>query len=318
MGFTAFPNGISSFGVPVIPSAGPLDIPITGQVFFVNNATALSPAVTGVNNVGAGYGSSPLRPFSTIAYAISQCVANRGDVIYVLPGHAENIIAAGGITVNVAGVSIIGIGGGAASGSTLGPTLTLKTATTATFKVTAANVTVRNIYFNATGIDAIAKIFDIQAANFTLDNCEVYFAKTGAVALKGLVVDTAAHANGLTLTNNYIHGDAAANCTNFVQLVGGDSIVIANNVIVGNFTTSLGPINNITAALTNVLITSNILVNKTAVSTSVIVLLTGSTGFITNNRLGILNGTAPITADSVIVGGNYYAAAVGVSAGTLI
>jgi hypothetical protein len=317
MGYTNFPYGITSFGVPVIPGAGPLNLPITGQVFFVDNSTAISPAVTGANDASS-YGTSPYRPFSTIAYAISKCNANNGDVIYVCPGHAENIIAAGGITVNVAGVSIIGLGGGAASGTPTRPTLTLKTATTATFKVTAANVTVRNIYFNGTGIDAIAKIFDIQAANFTLDNCEVYFAKSGAVAIKGLVVDTAAHANGLTLTNNYIHGDAAANCTNFVQLVGGDSVVIANNDIVGNFTTTLGPINNITAALTNVNISGNFLANRTSASTNVIVLLTGSTGKITNNRMAVRTGTAPVTADAVDVGGNYYVAAGGVTAGTLL
>jgi hypothetical protein len=40
---------------------------------------------------------------------------------------------------------------------------------------------------------------------------------------------------------------------------------------------------------------------------------------ITNNRMSVLTGTAPIVAAAINgVGGNYYKAAVGVAAGTLL
>lgn len=307
---TNFPSGVASNGTALVPSGGGGGV-VVGNVFYVGNlSTVPSTSVAGVDD--PSYGTSPQRPFKTINYASTKCTANNGDVIYVLPGHTESITAAGGITCGIAGVTIEGLGSGSAR-----PAVTLSTATTATFKVTAANVTVKNIYFDGTGIDAIAKIFDVQAAGFKLDGCEVYFAKSGAVALKGLVTSTQAAGNNLAINNCYIHGDAAANCTNFVQLIGGDSIKITNTVIMGNFTTSLGAVNNITNAVTNIVIDNCRFSNSTASSTKCIVLLTGSTGWVTNNRLGILSGTAPITADATYWEGNYYAAAAA-TAGTLV
>ena len=306
-----FQSGSSIFGIPGSYSGGVAcavaNMPVSGNIFYVENSTLM----TGADDIGTN-GQSPLTPFKTINYAFTQCAANNGDVIVVGPGHTEAVKAAGGITAGVAGVTVIGVGFG-----TTRPSITLSTATTATVKITAANVTFKNLYFDGTGIDAVAKIFDVQAAGFCMDTCEVYFAKSGAVAIKGLVVDTAAHANNLSINNCYIHGDAAANCTNFVQLVGGDSVRITHNIIHGNFTTSLGCVNNITAALTNCLIDNNRLLNLTASSTKAVVLLTGSTGSITNNRLQILSGTAPVTADGCMWSGNYYAATIA-TAGTLL
>jgi hypothetical protein len=41
-------------------------------------------------------GTSPDAPLATIAAAVALCTANRGDTIYVAPGHAETVVAAGG------------------------------------------------------------------------------------------------------------------------------------------------------------------------------------------------------------------------------
>jgi hypothetical protein len=220
------------------------------------------------------------------------------------------------ITADVAGISIVGLGTG-----NLRPTINW-TATAGTFLVSADNVTIQNLYCTPTGIDAVVTPFSLTSAlgNTKFINMECYFAKTSYVALKGFLTATTAHAaDKLLIDGCYIHGDPVANCTNAIQLVGGDSIVIRNSYIRGAFTTSLGPINNITAAVTGIQIDGNTLINTTAVSTKAIVLLTGSTGSVTNNRIGILNGSAPVTADAIEhVGGNYYTAAVGVSAGTLL
>ena len=53
----------------------------TGNVFFV---------MTGGTD-SAGYGLHPDRPFATVDFAIGQCTANQGDVIYVMPGYTETI-----------------------------------------------------------------------------------------------------------------------------------------------------------------------------------------------------------------------------------
>lgn len=128
-----------------------------GDILFVNSAT-------GTN--GAGYGKSPDAPVATIDYAVGLCTASAGDVIYVMPGHAEAIAAAAGIDADVAGISIIGLGKGS-----LKPTITMGTATTATFRVNAANVTVRNLRF-VNNIDSLVKFIDVNENYATIEDCD--------------------------------------------------------------------------------------------------------------------------------------------------
>src|SRR3989442_11988440 len=101
---TNFPNGISSFGIPMTGAASPSVL--TGKVFFVDSTNAAAKDVSG------GYGSDPTTPLKTINFAITQCTADKGDTIYVLPGHAESVSAAAAISIGIAGVHIIGLGTG--------------------------------------------------------------------------------------------------------------------------------------------------------------------------------------------------------------
>src|SRR5262245_18486040 len=106
-----------------------------GNLFFVQSTHT---------NKGdtAGRGTSPDAPFNTIDYAIGQCTASQGDVIIVLPGHSETVTAAAGIEADVAGITIIGIGEGK-----LCPTVNFTTTAAATFKISAANVSVEGLIF---------------------------------------------------------------------------------------------------------------------------------------------------------------------------
>lgn len=80
------------------------------------------------------------RPWATVAYALTRCTASNGDVIMVMPSHAETLIAAATIAHSVAGVSVIGLGIG-----TSRPTFTWSTSTAATWAITAANAYIENI-----------------------------------------------------------------------------------------------------------------------------------------------------------------------------
>ncbi len=113
-----------------------------GSVFFVGSG------VTGATDA-AGYGDSPDAPFATLDYAIGQCTANKGDVIYVLPGHAETTTA---IALDVAGVKIKGLGYGRSR-----PSLTATTAATDLLNVTAANCVLENVRLigAASGVTAL-------------------------------------------------------------------------------------------------------------------------------------------------------------------
>jgi len=224
---TAYPNGVSSFGVPVMPST--LPVLTTGSVFFVH-------AGTGVDEGPAG--KTPQYPFKTLDYAIGKCTASKGDVIYCMPGHTDTITAAGTITLDVAGVSIIGLGQGL-----LRPTITYTTAAAGTFAVSAANCKVQNIIFNANYADIVAAVV-VTGKDFTLEGClfkeqatNMNFltcVATGAVAngadglsvirCERISIDAAALAfvsileacNRLSLIGNFDNQSSAANVGHFL------------------------------------------------------------------------------------------------------
>lgn len=296
-----FSNDLLIRGLPINPSA-------PGQVFWVYNGTNLAPQGRAGSDGNRGTFESP---FATIAFAVSQCTAGRGDIIFVKPGHAETITAAAGLALNKQGVTIIGLGTG-----TTRPSLTFSTVVGATMTVTASGCTLANFFLDMTGIDNLTNPISVSAAGFTLTGCQVRMATASAQAATALI--STAAANALTIDSNVFYGTSDAGTTNVLQLVGGDRIVINNNFFQGAYTTSLGAINNVTTAMTNALITGNYINNLTASSTKAMVFLSTSTGFISDNRMQILSGTAPITGAAMSwVGNNYYAATIA-TAGTLI
>jgi len=131
----------------------------TGNIFWVDS---------GHSNTkdDDGSGQNPSAPFKTIDYAIGQCTADQDDIIFVMSGHAESVIAAGGITCDVADVQIIGLGNGADR-----PTITFDTSTAATIVMSAANVSFENFIFKNTQ-DALVVGFPVTAAYCSFENCE--------------------------------------------------------------------------------------------------------------------------------------------------
>ena len=150
-----YPNGFKD-GVTI--NNVPLTMTNPGDVFFVSNADVLldkNQSVAGVDQAGGG---TFQRPFRTLDFAIGQCTASRGDIIFVMPGHAETYSDATSLNMDVAGVSVIGMGSG-----TLRPTFTLDTADTATIPVSVDNVMFYNCKFVANFL-SIAKCFTLTTA----------------------------------------------------------------------------------------------------------------------------------------------------------
>ena len=94
MALSNYPNG---FKDGVVLKGVPQEIPNPGKVFWVNNSGVLAEGGVGGSN---GNNGSYQKPFETIDYAVSQCKANRGDVIYVMPGHVETISSASGLDLD--------------------------------------------------------------------------------------------------------------------------------------------------------------------------------------------------------------------------
>ncbi len=182
---TNFPNGVASQGVPVIPS-----IPLsTGTYFFVSSTVGSD------NNTGR----DKQHPLATLAAALLKCTSAKGDVVLLMPGHAESIATATALGVSVSGVQIVGVGTGA-----LRPTFTFTTAT-ATITVSAANVTWTNCIFISNFANVATAFTTSTAKDLWIDNCA--FLDTDATHNFLCCVTTNSTANaadGLTFTRNYV------------------------------------------------------------------------------------------------------------------
>lgn len=186
MGLTNFPKGITSFGVPVMGS-GPTIPATTGTYFFVQSTTGSA----------AGSGLSPSEPFATVQQAIDKTTANAGDVIILMPRHAETVTATS-IAMNKAGVTVVGLGNGLSR-----PTFTFGAAA-ATITVSAADCVWANTICIANFL-SVASAFTLSTAkDFRLDG-NSFIDNSSILDFLSIVVTNATDnaADGLTVTNNY-------------------------------------------------------------------------------------------------------------------
>ena len=198
MAMSNYPGG---FADGVMIRGIPLTMAHPGKVFWVGNATAA--ILPGQKSPSDGNQGTFNDPFSTLDYAIGKCTASRGDIIMVKPGHAENISAASGITVDVAGIAIVGLGTG-----TLRPKFSFITAATATMVVSAANVSFYNIQWEANFAD-VAIGLDVSGVDgLSFDSC--YFTEAGADLNYAIVVDLATGADDISFNKcKFITNDIA-------------------------------------------------------------------------------------------------------------
>lgn len=280
-------------------------------------------SVTAKNFLGASYGStfyvssgsgsssndglSVSAPKATLAQALALCTANAGDRVYLLPGHAETITGAAGITVSVAGVSIFGLGNG-----TLRPTISYSTSTAAQMVVSGANVTFDGVVFDLTGITAIVAAISVTGADVKFNACDFILSTGTNAPVLGIL--TAATATRLVVEGCRFYGPAVstATVTACIQHEVGVDYIIRGNYFAGKMTQA---ILNVATVLRG-LIDGNRFVIGTG--TVAITMAAASTPFITNNRLNVPSGTAPIVAAAGFVCANAYSAAAGVTAGTAV
>lgn len=265
--------------------------PTTGTIFHVGSTNA-----NGKDD--SSHGTRPETPFATIDYAVGKCTANKGDVILVQPGHTETVATAGALAFDVAGITVIGMGRGAAR-----PTVNV-TATAGTITISAASVTLRNMVFAGT-IDAIVTPIVISAADCSLLDIETKDASaTQAVDF----ITTTAAADRLLISGWMHRGDAAAGADTAISVVGGDGMVIENFNLYGNF--AVAAIENVTTACTNATIGGGTKQNYIWTKNSADVCVTmvaGSTVNIGPNINAMLtDNAANITEAFVSAGGRFF------------
>lgn len=248
------------------------DIPTLGKDIFLDS-------VTGNDNSD---GLTPDRAVATLDVAIGLCTANKGWRIIILPNHAETVTGVGGITADVAGISIIGLGIGNQR-----PRFLMDGAATVTFVVSADDVYIENCVFAAGHAD-IVRCFNVTGAffhahnlefveNTTAENFLIPFDLTGA---------TANDNDGVRITSCRSIGlDAAA--TEFIATVEDiDGMVVADNLVVQSGSTDGALVKCATGKdLTNVSIIGNFVQHAmTAGDLLVDNDTTANTGIIAHNR----------------------------------
>lgn len=144
-----FDYGVTLRGMPVLNSYG-------GNVYWVDSGS------------GANTGDGTFDfPYATIDYAIGRCTANNGDVIMVKPGHSEAISTAD-IDLDVAGVTIVGLG----NGSDMPEITYTGTTDTTTFDASADNCAVYGLRFLFDDNDAVDSAMVINGDNVEVAGCE--------------------------------------------------------------------------------------------------------------------------------------------------
>lgn len=236
----------------------------TGSVFYVDSSTGSS----------SNTGKSSTEALATLDQAINKCTASKGDVIYVMPGHAETISAAAGAALDVAGVSVIGLGRG-----TDRPQFTFS-ATASTITVSAANVLIRNIHF-INDIDALVVGIPVTAAHCRIENC-LFDDATAAKQTNDWITLSAA-ADYFECIDCEHHGSDTAGAQSFISGAAADHVKIIGLQSHGDLEKANV---EMTAAWTDCLISGCHLENANAVDVC-IEGFAAATGFVSFNSLEI-------------------------------
>ena len=289
---TNFPNGISSHGVPILPTSQLF----VGTAYFVDSRYG-----SDGNN-----GKSTGKPFATLNKAVGVCSANRGDVIYLMPLHYEDIgdtSTTGTIDLDVAGISVIGLG----IGSNM-PRFDFNDADS-DFVIGADDILVQNVNFEATvTIVKIGIQLEAGVTGTIIRNCK-FSVETTTTDEFLISINLLAGCNNTIIEGCYMDmglGGAAHG----IKLVGASSDVrVSRNTIKGDY--SVANIGGITTLSLEVDINDNLLMNGGTGNVGAvanIVLLTGTTGIVRNNFCvcNLSTKLGSIAADTVMLFENYY------------
>lgn len=272
MGLTQFPNGVSSFGIPVI-GAGP--VLTTGDVFFVDSGV-------GSDTAGAN-GTDPDAPFATIDYAIGQCTASNGDVIFVMPGHTEDITAS--IAMDVAGVTVMGLGQGHTR-----PRL-VHTGTGGIVTITASNCRWSNIVHVASiaavvsGISVSGPGTATATEHTEIDHCRFTFDATGIefTVMIALGDGGTNSADYVSIHDNWFEAENIDGCGSALLIDDCQFVHIVDNLFTGDFNSVAIDGAAGSSACTDYVIVGNIVSNLDTGYT--IDLDDAATGIAANNRV---------------------------------
>jgi hypothetical protein len=203
--------------------------------------------VDSVHGSAGAPGTNPAQPLATLAAAIAKCTANHGDVIVLAPKHAETLTAA--ITVNVAGVTILGLGTGNDR-----PAFTVNGVVDG-ISVESDDVTLENVRFPTPSAAATAQL-NVAAARATVRKCG--FAQ-GANAVNAVTVTAAGELLTVEDCDVVVSANGPSAWLKFEGVV--DRPVVQRNVVLGSDGTNAydqGALDFNSQAVTNPVVRDNV------------------------------------------------------------
>lgn len=259
-------SGYGAASAASLPFAG------SGKIFIVGDSGTANLGM--LKDLFGPDADGKIRFYSAITTAVDACTANAGDIIVVMPGHVETISSGTSCDIDVAGVTILGLGNGSDR-----PTFNFTTATSAQVNIDAANVRIVNCIFDLTGFDAVVAGIDVNANDFTMEKCRVIMGDSDGQAVVGVLSDT--NIDRVRIFDCEFLGDTIAGPAAAIRLIGGVEHVIARNNIQGSF--SQAPLALVTTAPLRVLIEHNALINMVGSGTAAIQGVAGATGVVRYN-----------------------------------
>ena len=223
-------------------------------------------------------------PFATIDAAIGAATANQGDVILVMPGHAEDIADATTFQVDVAGLTIIGLGHGRNR-----PTFTF-TNTAGSIEIDSDNTVISNLVF-ISSITAVVVGMNVDADYCTIDGCEWNYDETGDDFILAMDIDAV---TGTIVQNCYVRAEEAAGATAAIRLDAAPDTIIRNNRFIGRYTQTISGTTGSAAASTGIQLLNNLLENVLTSSGLVVDMHDSSTGLIAGNFLASGDSTTAV------------------------
>lgn len=267
----------------------------TGNIFFVDSTnTNKSDAAT--------HGQHPDTPFATTEYAVSQCTASKGDVIFLMPGHNETL-GNESVVIDKAGVKVIGLGEGGLQARFN------HNHANAEISIAADSVLWQNIRHSA-DVTAVAIGIEIEDGvdNTTIRGCLFDTVLAGTDEFNAAI--HMVNDNTRTVIEDNIIDMGIAGAVAGIHMDADTAYtIIQRNIIRGDYSTA--NIAGDTTLSTNILIRDNLLVNGVGGDLGTepgIELLTGTTGVIADNYIvcNLATKAASVVADTCLLFQNYY------------
>lgn len=200
----------------------------TGNVFYVNSATGTD---------STSFGFTPEGPFASLSFALSQCTANNGDVVYLMAGHAETLTAA--TSLAVAGVTVIGLPLQWTPDFPVGnrPTFTFTTATSAVLSLDAAGITLYGLVFKC-NIASQTAMLKVTAVDCLVDTCDFRDGGQQPVSVISVNPSGSNGADRFAVRNSYVSFPNSGATNGILINKVTDRLVLENNRIWGDFSTA--------------------------------------------------------------------------------